>query len=805
MKRPFVTLSIFLIIGILFGFYMKITYIIGLVVFVLVVLVVVIVKQSYNFIFLIGIISFGILSIYVSVNKSQLIRFEGKELLVRGIVQKEVSKGEYSTNWILKIEKIKCKEEYSLNEKMLLNVAGNNSITIGDYILVKGVVDLPNTNTNPKLFSYRQYLMSKGIYTTMRTKSNDIRILESGRMSFMQNVIVAVRTKFYSILECSLSGRSSDFAKAIIFSDDDMLDEEVKTEVRGIGMAHIIAVSGFHIWILCEIITRFLCVFIDNKRVRIIISLVLIWFYGALIGYPASVERTLIMVTCIKSGHIFYKRADSINSLGLAAFIILSINPMWLFGIGFQLSFSAALSLILFTKKIKIPKKLSALSAIIAVQIGIIPVLIYHFNQIPVFAILVNLILMPLVSVVIVFIFIILFISLISMKVGVMIGFVAEGLVLTFRFLSHIAYDYYGWNLVLTSPDLYEIAIYYCIVMMAFGYIRLKSFNNQIKWVVFIQSVIVVLYIGVFNLVNEEYLVEFLDIGQGDCIHLNVSNKNYLIDTGGIINGSFDNGEKVVAPYLLKEGVGKLDGLFITHFDQDHCAGAKAIMNRIKVDSLYISYLDFDNNLCKEVYNCAKISNADINIIKKGDVIDIDSNSKLKVVYPKDVKNCSSANDKSLVMQLDVYGTKILFTGDIEQESEDKMLSYVEDIDILKVAHHGSKTSSSIKFLKKCNAECGIISVGKNNYGHPSKEVLERFDELGARVLRTDKDGFVAVEVTKNGYNIESYNRQKRWLDYRMYFFRGFGLCMGYILIIIYMLSVYKKRMKFLESYKPKV
>lgn len=797
MKRPFVVLTIFLMIGLVIGYYVNINIIYAIMLLSLLTAVIVFLKKGCSYILFVAIVVFGIIIMQVSLNKSELTKYVNQNVVVSGIIIDKFSQNEYSTSWIMKADKLYVDDiVYEMNEKMLVKAIGE-SITIkkGDYIEINSTIQLPNTNTNPKLFDYRLYLMMDDIYVNTKCKPDNLKIVESDRLSIVEKFFTATRDKLYGIFDSTLSEECSKIAKAVVFSDKHSLDERDEEVIRDIGIAHIIAVSGFHVWILSALIFFILKLFITKKRTRIILCLIILWSYGAIICFPPSVLRALIMLSCGVIADVLYRKNDSFNCLGLAGFIILVYKPLWIFSVGFQLSFSAALSLLLLTPILQSKLKKSSISAIIAVQIGIVPVIVYHFNKIPVFAILVNALILPLISLIIVILFILLFVSLINIQLGFVVGFVCNGMILSFKYLSNALFEVIGLNILLPSFTLFEIIVYYIIILIIFGYIKLVDFNIGIKKVIFVYGVLAVIFLSVSNMLFKDYKIEFIDVGQGDCIHTKLGNKNFLIDTGGVLYGSFNTGEKIVLPYLLKNQINHLDGMFISHFDVDHCGGATVILDSIKVDKLFVSYIDYDNELVNEIIKKAQDEGTEIEVLKKNDDLIIDENTNIKIIYPHEgINSNASDNNKSLIMLMNIYNTKILFTGDIENEAEEEVAFYIkDDIDILKVAHHGSNTSSSTNFLEKCKPEYGIISVGNNNYGHPHKLVINRLNSLGIRVLRTDKDGLITAKIDEENYSVENYNKIKYELTEILKLWKELVIFSSFVLVLAFFITILSK------------
>jgi competence protein ComEC len=255
----------------------------------------------------------------------------------------------------------------------------------------------------------------------------------------------------------------------------------------------------------------------------------------------------------------------------------------------------------------------------------------------------------------------------------------------------------------------------------------------------------------------------------GDCsLIITETKKTILLDGGNCAD--YDYGENVVMPYLLKHGIASLDYIIISHFDNDHCGGLKFILNNLKVKNVIIGvqYEEYENY--RDILNIINNKKINLIVVKAGDILNIDKNTYLEIIFPdtKSMIEENSINNNSLVAKLCYKNTSILFTGDIEALAEEAILKlYTNNLSelnstILKVAHHGSNTSSTENFIKIVNPKISLIGVGKNNkYGHPGLEVLTRLKSFKSKVYRTDEDGEISIKINRNGnIKIEKYQKK---------------------------------------------
>lgn len=281
---------------------------------------------------------------------------------------------------------------------------------------------------------------------------------------------------------------------------------------------------------------------------------------------------------------------------------------------------------------------------------------------------------------------------------------------------------------------------------------KLKFFILNPKWIILFCGILLLINYA-FSITPQDFKIYFVDVGQGDCCFITTKTlKNILVDTGG--SNDYNVGKNVLVPYLLDRRVKKLDYVFISHFDTDHSLGCAKIIENLTVSNLILNKQLEENDIYKHIVSIAKQKKVNLIYVKAGDVITLNG-VKIKILHPQEKLIAeNSINNNSIVFKLEYKSFSILFTGDIENIAEEVILSKNINLkaDILKVAHHGSKTSSSQRFIEAVSPKIALIGVGKNNmFGHPNREVIERLQSYGTKIYRTDECGEISITVNNRG------------------------------------------------------
>ena len=442
------------------------------------------------------------------------------------------------------------------------------------------------------------------------------------------------------------------------------------------------------------------------------------------------------------------------------------------------------------------------ISVTLSAQIIILPVMLYHFNIIGIYFLLANILVSIIITPIMILAIIFVFLSFINLEISkfisIFLSWGIEGLIQIAN-LSNLPFS----KIYVATPKIFTIIIYY-ILILVFNQIykiytnkeinntekriknlialakynvylkrrKLKTFfvsiklfgsknnmtlKNKIRIIVLKACRIfcVILILVVIIQLNQKLEIHFLDVGQGDsCFIVTPHNKTILVDGGGSTSSSFDVGKDTLIPYILDRGYTKIDYIFISHFDQDHVGGILTVLQELRVGKIYINKQGENSQNYEKFLEIVSEKKLDVQVVKAGDKILID-NLSFNILWPTEKQISENIlNNNAIVMKLHYRNFSMLFTGDIEEPAEKAILNtYKNKLEIfqstiLKVAHHGSKSSSTQEFLDVVKPKIALIGVGENNlFGHPNAHVIERLEECGIKVFRTDESGEINVQL----------------------------------------------------------
>ena len=458
--------------------------------------------------------------------------------------------------------------------------------------------------------------------------------------------------------------------------------------------------------------------------------------------------------------------------------------------IGLLLSYFATIGIICFSRlnkkeKVQITLKERFIEYIkemilitLYANIFVIPIMIYNFNTISLTFVISNVIAGILIGPITIGGFILIIISFINLKVTYIISIVYNLLLKLLIHSTNLTSLIPLSEILVPTPSIVIVIIYYMILLLCIIYTFLKQeYSNRyivkkiskciLETSKYIKKnyKIIIVYIIVFfiltslilKIIPKDLKIYFIDVGQGDStLIITTTNKKILIDSGGSENGSFDVGKNTLVPYLLDRKIISLDYICISHFDSDHCDGFKYLLKNIKVKNIILSkqYETTDN--FEEIISIVNKKRINIIKVEEGDILSIDKYVRFKIFSP-DKNLTNDINDNSIVMKLEYNKFSCLFTGDISKQIEQKLAKqYGNELKstVLKVAHHGSKTSSDKDFIKTVSPKISLIGVGKNNkFGHPNEEVLKILKEINLKVFRTDERGEIILKINRKRKN----------------------------------------------------
>lgn len=595
----------------------------------------------------------------------------------------------------------------------------------GDFVNVKAVVEEVSGENNFKTFNRSKYLKSKNIFYSLDIK-NIKKIGHRNRLKY------SLRHAISEYYKHNLNSLSYKFVNYMFLGYQG--EDQIFTDIKDLGLSHILAVSGLHISILIALLD-YLGVYLGfNKKIYSIFLILFLIFYGYIINFPVSIIRALVMYIISTIAIYTNNIRDKLNDLIVAAFLTLLINPFQIYSAGFYLSYLSIFSIVVIHKNIKkIFKKIPDIILIsISIQIGMLPLIMYFFNQINLLVIILNIIIVPIISISLTtsIVFLILRFELLEWIINGSFLFV-EKIIMLFGAVKE--------NFVIkgASWDITQIILYYIILYCIFNYRLIINRVRRNKKFLLLFTILPIFYIKtIFMPVT---IINFIDVGQGDGILLRSKGYNILFDTGGSAFAKEAKG-KAYYNYLMKNGVSKIDVAFISHSDIDHVGNLDYIIDKIEIKNLY------SNDKLK--YNTKKLKVGDE--LKVGDF-------RFKVLVANE--EADTSNDKSIVLLAEIYGKKILLTGDIEEGEKD--INIKDKIDYLKVSHHGSKYSTKEEFLSKHKIDTAVISAGrKNRYGHPHKDVLKRLKRKNIKIYRTDIDGNVELKITPFSDSLIYYKKE---------------------------------------------
>ncbi|PYG87415.1 competence protein ComEC [Ruminiclostridium sufflavum DSM 19573] len=703
-----------------------------------------------------------------------------KPVTVEGYIAGEIEKKDNLIKFYLKTNKITyLKNEIKAAGKLLVSVSeenrafDTNKIKYRTELSFSGSIENPKTMTNPGGFDYKRYLAAAGVSGTVYLKGGaDLCLIGVKDGGWLHKLGFGIKNFVLRLVEQCLDEKQAGLLAGMLIGYKDGLDENAYNAFGKAGLTHIMVASGMNVaFIILPLLYIFKKIHIGNIASSIMAIAVLLLFVFVA-GFSASVVRAVIMGILILLGKAVMRETDIYTSISAAAVVLLLINPYTLFDIGFQLSFSATLALVMFYPGIKafidrrpLPEIISdTLAATIAAQIGVVPITLYYFNNFSTISVLSNLLVVPVVQLITIIGFAMVFAGLASINLAVLIGCVNNTFLSFVLFVTEYTSKIPYASLKLPTPPVWMIILYYSAVLYFLkGRLYIKNFKYY-RYLKYICITLAVIIIMVCNLLPKPLRITFLDVGQGDGAFIKTAHgRKLFIDGGGRAAGSksgYDVGEAVVVPYILDQGTKKIDIVIATHGHSDHTEGLEAILKEIEVGRVILPDTDgkgFERII--EICGQKKISVAEC---KKGDIIRLDKDTVLDVLNPlsfeKDSLSQQSLNDSSLVLKLRYKNSKVLFQGDAEIPVEQRLLEQGSDLsaDILKVGHHGSFSSTGEAFVKGSIFKYAVISVGRNNFGHPSPLVIDRLEERGTLPLRTDERGAVIAVSYGEGFSIKT-------------------------------------------------
>ncbi len=773
-KRPACKVAIAFIIGIIVEKYASIStwYIFSIIALSLIIFFL-IPKHYRNILLYLGIVLLGMLryGAFISVpNKGHIIYTNsfGNWVEIRGWIKDKRNYFDEKTKYTVELTKIWDGKYYkNTNGRVLVNrYIEDNNFRYGQEVYIKGRLLKPRGSKNPGEFNYAGYLRNKGIFAIINLGSkSEIRFANKKNGNwFRREIVEKIKFDFINRISKNFSGQEKEILKGLLLGEREGIDPDLKEQFAKSGIFHILAVSGLHVGFVIFLLGFFVSLLRFPKLFKIILVILGIVFYASLTGSRPPVVRASLIYGIVLLGFFAERRIEPLNSIGTAGLILLLFRPDDLFSASFQLSFAAVSGIIFITSAfedfignafkylpksflIRIFKKYIIIPLIISfgVILFISPFSGYYFSRLSFIAVILNLIVIPTTGVIV-------GLGFYSLIVGYFIPNICEpfNIVLHYLLKLLIFIADYSNKLIYSYMDVSRETVILIVIFCIFFYLGYKSIaegkKRRLLIYLLLLANILILDRILFHRIGEMRII-FFDVGQGDSALITFpDNKKMLID-GGDKRLSFDAGEYNIAPYLKRNGIKFIDWVVITHPESDHIGGIPFIIKNFKIGSVLEMGVKEDSEIYKELENEINAKNIPRKQIFSGMRVNDSELYRIYILHPTKEfisEIYRNTNNFSIVIKI-VYGeSEFLFTGDIESFVEEMLMRYNDFLqsDVLKVSHHGSKTSTSSDFLSKVKPKYAVIPLGEYNiYNFPDSSVISRLKTINTEVIRTDLNG----------------------------------------------------------------
>ena len=707
--------------------------------------------------------------IYASLNRVHTI----------GTIVSEKQETKYYYTYKIDLHASNTGTHWMRSKQFLLQIpkTANTILQYGDKIAFTGEYEAPETQRNEGGFDYRKYLKTQHIYGMIKVKKITKVIQHKNIVLKLAN---SLRSKIMEQVNKLFPEETKGIFLSVTLGTHEFISEEVKDNFSKSNLSHLLAVSGMHISYLVMGMTILLqFVGVHKKVSRICTSLVLL-LYLCFIDFPTSATRAVIMGVISTMAMVCHRKQDTATTLSLSSLLILMNNPYKIREVGFLLSFGGTIGIIAFLAPSYAEKLLGRMDKIkqaarvtITAQILIIPVMLYYFHTISLTFLLANLLAGIFIGPIILVGFIIIILCLIPFPfLNVLVKSYSVLIVILLK-LTQVISSMPLSQIYLPRPALRGIILYMVMVFLCWmvklietshrPYLkkivaRKKQYDYQIirknRKQLFILVICICLCVFILQQIPKDLRIHFIDVGQGDsCLVITPQQKTILVDSGG--DEHYDVGKNTLHPYLLNRGITTIDYIMISHFDTDHCKGFEYVLEHMRVKHILIPKQTIKSENYQKIKSIAEEKHIPMQIMHQGKVLQLDKYSTLEVLSPIKEHAYTDMNDTSIIAKLTCYHTSILFTGDASQEIEKEVLQSSREklkATILKVGHHGSKTSTSDEFLKAVQPKVALIGVGKHNkFGHPTQEVLNKLNKQHVKTYRTDEMGEISMTINQQG------------------------------------------------------
>jgi competence protein ComEC len=710
--------------------------------------------QDRKFISFIFIVALGFAFMGFHVNQhlahSLPIPYEGQKLKIKGTISSVVEENEiHRAKFVFKVTKL-YDQSSTWQLPAYVHLSWNKAkhkLQPGDILSLNIKLKRPRNYANPGSFDSEKYFFQQRIVAVgYVVEGSDNKVLKH---NFFLSPLNLVRQYLNSAINRALAGQEfKSIISSLVLGLRGDLSTQHTAVLQATGTAHLLAISGLHIGILsgiCFVILRYLWRYLPRRWLQMPapsvsagVSLIICILYAGLAGFSIATQRSIIMLAVFLAGILLRRKMSTLHSYSLALLLVLLWDPFAVLAPGFWFSFIAVGFLLYALRHKSVPKtKLSKIVAWLKPQIvifiALLPITLFYFGKSSLIAPVANMIAIPWVS------FLVLPLSLCA---TIFMPFTTQFSATLLQLAERsFAYLWIVLDHLTKIPTLNFAAADQNVVLIMLGatlgaIIILLPAGSPRKWLG-ILGLLPLFFLSPNIIPHGQADFILLDVGQGLATVIRTQKHILVYDTGPRLREDLDLGARVVVPYLQQLGIDKIDRLVISHIDNDHIGGAKSLLEKIKVNSILIS-------------DERGLPNHTAATCSAGQTWEWDG-VRFTMLHPDPAVINKKRNDQSCVLMVEAGDHKILLTGDIEKRTEKQLIDHYGSnlrADILLVPHHGSKSSSSLEFIRAVQPKYALIPAGyKNQYGHPKPEILQRYEQLGVEVLRTEYEGAISLRL----------------------------------------------------------
>lgn len=712
-------------------------------------------------------------------NNDELLHMVPIDTVLTGrIVSIPVSSGENNkVKFFLEVKKV---NDNNVKAKTFVTISKSdnigNDLNIGEKVTIKGRLRKPFYSTNPSQFDYSSYLRNFNTFTTLYAEGSDVRLLKdkpSFRWKFLR-VLNNTRNRVLKVHGRYLKSPNLEILGGIVFGDDAVATPDyIKNSFINSGLLHILAASGMNVAFIFSFwfyILKFLRV---PYKPRVFSGMLVVILYTFMTGLGASVIRAALMLLFVLAGKLIDRDTHSVSLLSLVAVLMLIYNPAYINDVSFQLSFLVTFGLLttanIIAKKLdKIPNwvKVPVLIPIVA-QIWVAPIQMFYFNTFSLYSVLANILTVSLLSVISFGGFVSSVISIFPPIADItcrcfdfFLNYLLSALVFISNFFANMKYCL----LQTVHPNLFQLLIYYSLLLSVTVLIKYDKYKYS---VITLFSVGLLVGLTFIKPISKDLEIIAFDVQNADAFLVKTpENKYFMIDTGKAPYDSGNSQAKIIMlKYLKDRGIKNLEGVIVTHFDNDHSGGVPDVISNTKTKTLYLNSTNVETKTAWKIFDTAKKIKQKYRIVKNNQEIYHEKDLVVKVFKAK-IQGKNESNENSIITLISYKDFDMIFMGDAGVESFNQIKKDVpHNIEVLKVGHHGGPKVVDYPMIEHLGTQVSVISTGVNYFGHPNKGTLDIL--RNTEILRTDLLNSIKISTDGKFYKIYSYDTHDKNYEFR--------------------------------------